>query len=178
MNCKISGKQINLGESLTEHARSTLSSVVQKYCGEKAEISVTISKDNGMYSVDIYLHLPKNVTLNSSSEDQDPYLCVDDASRKISRQLQRIKGVTYSKRNKVSEFLFNTNEVSLENIENSEEKAPITIAEVKENIPSMTIKEATEKLMNSFDPFLIFRNNNKVNIIFWKKDGNIGWVES
>lgn len=178
MNCKISGKQINLGESLTEHARTTLSSVVQRYCGEKAEISVTISKDNGVYSTDIYIHLPKNVTINSSSEDQDPYLCVDDASRKISRQLQRIKGTAYSKRNKVSEFLFNTEEISVDKLENSEEKSPITIAEVKDNIPSMSIKEATDKLMKSFDPFLIFKNNNKINIIFWKKDGNIGWVES
>ena len=57
MNCKISGKQINLGESLTEYTKTALSDIVKKYYGKDAEFSVIVSKENGNYESDISDHL-------------------------------------------------------------------------------------------------------------------------
>ena len=53
------------------------------------------------------------------------------------------------------------------------------IAETKEKFPIFSAKEAAEELEKSKLPFILFKNEEKkgVNILFWRKDGNIGWVQ-
>ena len=45
--------------------------------------------------------------------------------------------------------------------------------------PIFSVKEAAEELEELKLPFLLFRNEEKkgVNILFRRKDGNIGWVQ-
>ena len=181
MNCKISGKQINLGESLTEYAKNALSDIVKKYYGKDAEFSVIVSKENGNYESDISVHLKRGVTINAHGENADPYACIEDAGKKIIKQLQKNKQITRSKKDRISEFLFKTN---LDNPETnaefygSEENAPLVIADIIDNIPTMTVKEATEALTNTPNQVLVFRNGNKVNVVYWRNDRNIGWVQT
>lgn len=182
MNCKISGKQINLGESLTNYATNSIKEAVQKFYGREAEISVTISKENNVYETDISIHLTKGIIINAHGEDLDPYAAVDFAVKRVVKQLQRNKDMKNSKRNKISEFLIHTNNLddfdSEKNYEDESSDEPIVIAEIKENLTNMTLQEAIKKLSNSTEDIVIFKTGTKVNVVFWRKDGNIGWVES
>ena len=56
---------------------------------------------------------------------------------------------------------------------------PIIIAETDKNFPIFSAKEAAEELEESKLPFILFKNEEKkgVNILFRRKDGNIGWVQ-
>ena len=56
---------------------------------------------------------------------------------------------------------------------------PIIIAETDKDFPIFSAKEAAEELEKSKLPFILFKNEEKrsVNILFRRKDGNLGWVQ-
>lgn len=57
--------------------------------------------------------------------------------------------------------------------------APLTIAELEANIPVCTVSEAVMYMDLNNECALMFKNssNNNFNMVYRRKDGNIGWVE-
>ena len=57
--------------------------------------------------------------------------------------------------------------------------APLTIAELEANIPVCTVSEAVMFMDLNDEVALMFKNaaSGKFNMVYRRKDGNIGWVE-
>ena len=57
--------------------------------------------------------------------------------------------------------------------------APLTIAELEANIPVCTVSEAVMYMDLNNESALMFKNvaTNNFNMVYRRKDGNIGWVE-
>jgi hypothetical protein len=56
---------------------------------------------------------------------------------------------------------------------------PVIVAETVKNFPVFSVKEAAEEIERSELPFLLFKSeeNQGVNILFRREDGNMGWIE-
>ena len=57
--------------------------------------------------------------------------------------------------------------------------APLTIAELEANIPVCTVSEAVMYMDLNNESALMFKNaaTQNFNMVYRRKDGNIGWVE-
>lgn len=181
MTLNVSGKQMQVGESLTKHAEEVLNGIIKKYYGRNAEASVIVSKDALLYKTEISVHLPKGVVLNANDEDEEAYVSFDNAARKLSKQIRKYKEMIRSRKNKISEFTIKSTFEGQNKSEfyGDEEIAPVLIADVTESLEALTVVEAQDKLINSSDPICVFKNKNtnRINVIYWRRDGNIGWVD-
>jgi hypothetical protein len=56
---------------------------------------------------------------------------------------------------------------------------PSIIAEVKIEIPTLSVGDAVMQMDLKDLPVVLFRNpnNNQINVVFRRTDGNIGWVD-
>jgi len=63
--------------------------------------------------------------------------------------------------------------------EHSETLSPVVIAEMKTDLRSLSVGEAVMQMELEAAPFLMFLNdaNGRVNIVFLRDDGNIGWID-
>lgn len=182
MTLNVSGKKIQVGEYLTKHAEEELSKIIEKYYGKHAEANVIISKDANLYKTEITVYLRRGIVLHSDDDDEEAYVSFDNAARKLAKQLRKHKEVIRSRKNKVSEFTVRPN-FPLENTHDFYGDAsvePVLIADVIDEVPSLSVAEAQDALINSSDVIKIFRNKstNKINIVYWRKDSNIGWVDA
>src|SRR5690606_17572833 len=61
----------------------------------------------------------------------------------------------------------------------TEEHASAIIAEQKKEVPSLTVSDAVMHLDLGNENAMVFRNKNhgKINFIYRRSDGNIGWID-
>src|SRR6202011_3483061 len=60
-----------------------------------------------------------------------------------------------------------------------EAAAPVVIAEMSTDLPSLTVGEAVMRLDLADAPALLFRNRShgELNLVYRRGDGNIGWID-
>lgn len=89
MTIQISGKQMDIGESLTAQIQTRLEQAVAKYFGRGFSANVTIEKQKNGFTADCKLHLDSGVNLQTSAADNNPTTSFDKAFEKIEKQLRR-----------------------------------------------------------------------------------------
>jgi len=91
MDIVVTGRKIEVGESLQAHIREKLQAIADKYFSRAVNASVTLSKNGYSFGADCHLHAPNNVVLQSHGEASEPYVAFDDAAEKMEKQLRRYK---------------------------------------------------------------------------------------
>ena len=61
MNLTVSGKQIDVGDSLRAHVERELVLAVEKYFGRAVEGSVVFSRDGYRFRTDVSVHIGRNI---------------------------------------------------------------------------------------------------------------------
>ena len=187
MNDKIlvSGKQTKIGLSLKKYSIDSLNSTLNKYFQEFISSSILFSKDTFNFKCEISIHLEKTIFVKSHSLSNDAYGAFNLANEKIKKRIRRYHRKLTDHRAKLAKKLVETNasEYIIQNPEkvklNSSEKEPVIIAESEEIIKSLTVSEAI-MLMDLNDQNAIFFKNTKnkrLNLLFKRSDGNIGWLD-
>ena len=187
MNVQINGKQMDLGSSLSSHAKEKITELIQKYSKSATDISITFSKDRHEYFCDINIHLATGMTVQAKGKANEIYDGFENCLEKISKQLRRYKRRLknhHADRKQPIEFVSANSYVISTNSEtdNSEEKEslkPLIIAEMQTQIPKVSVGEAVMQMELAGSNMLIFRNSShqKINVIYLRDDGNIGWVD-
>lgn len=192
MEMTVQGKQIDVGEALREHVTGRMKDIDQKYFNHATDATVTFSREGhgGMFKVNISVHVSKNILVVTEATENDPYVAFDSASEKAAKRLRRYKRKLrdhHSRSEKTPEaeqvkanYYTLASQGAVEQ-DNEEESAadPAIIAEIKTNIEKMSVSEAVMRMeladLNAF----LFRNagNEKLNMVYVRKDGNIGWIE-
>ena len=170
----VSGKQTKIGLSLKKYSIDSLNSTLNKYFQEFISSSILFSKDTFNFKCEISIHLEKTIFVKSHSLSNDAYGAFNLANEKIKKRIRRYhRKLTETN---VSEYIIqNPDKVRL----NSSEKEPVIIAESEEIIKSLTVSEAI-MLMDLNDQNAIFFKNTKnkrLNLLFKRSDGNIGWLD-
>ena len=186
MNVQINGKQIDIGSSLSTHAKGKVTEVITKYSKSATDSTITFSKDRYEYFCDIFIHLATGMTVQAKGKAIDIYDSFEDSLEKIDKQLRRYKRRLknhHNDRKKPIEFMYaNSYIISNQNEEDSHKKEslkPLIIAEMQEKIPTISVGEAVMQMELSGANMLIFRNSShqKINVVHLREDGNIGWVD-
>tara|TARA_X000000368_G_scaffold402529_1_gene376533 strand:- start:382 stop:954 length:573 start_codon:yes stop_codon:yes gene_type:complete len=181
----VSGKQTKVGSSLELHVKNQIASTLKKYFSGFINSEILFSKDKFNFKCEINIHLESNIFVKSHSLSNDAYGAFNIANDKIKKRIRRyhrkltdhrLKKTKLTKTFQVNEYIIkNPDELKLKDNENN----PIIIAESDEIIKNLSVSEAL-MLMNLNDKAVYFFKNSKndrINILFKRSDGNIGWLD-
>lgn len=195
MEMTVQGKQVDVGDALREHVQGKMTDIDQKYFNHATDATVTFSREGhgGLFRVNISMHVGKNIMVVTEATESDPYVAFDAASEKAAKRLRRYKRRLrdhHSRREKSPEteqikasyYTLAAEETGQDNKADdveTESDEPIVIAEIKTQIQTMTVSEAVMRMELADQNAFLFRNagSSKLNMVYFRKDGNIGWIE-
>ncbi len=182
MELTVKGKHLDVGDSLREHVRANLTHTAGKYFREPIEATVVFTKEkNHRYRADISIHVGNGMVLESSSEADDPYPAFDGASQRVAKRLSKFKDRLrdHHKRESLSESAAAAYTTFSSNENETAKPGPAIVAEMQTQVPTLAVSDAVMRLELGDLPALLFKNpaNGGYNMIYRRKDGNIGWVD-
>jgi ribosomal subunit interface protein len=183
VNVKITGKSIDLGESLRGYISNSVSNLMQKYLGEDVESSLTMRKDNNEFVVEARLYVHKGFIIRSHGKSPDAYAAVDASLSRLVTLLSKHKNRLINKHrrkrwddagNDAVKYVLERKSSTSD--ENDEEH--LIIAEQEGYVLSLSVSEAVMKLDLTDAPVVMFKNaeSGRVNVVYKKQDGNVGWI--
>lgn len=190
MNIRISGQQIDLGPSLQEYAQSRLDEVVRKYMGRFVEASVAFKREGDGFRTDIVVHANGRTSVNASADSADIYRSFDDALSRVAKRLRRHKRWLVEHRSGGPTEASASAEASRpagrhallqwdgERLDEAPQES-VVIAELDTPVETVTVADAVHLLDLGEEMVLMFRNagTGSVNVVYRRRDGNIGWIE-
>jgi ribosomal subunit interface protein len=141
MPLRVSGKNLDVGESLRGHVLEKVETMVARYFDGRVSGHVVISREGSGYRSDCSLHLSSGVDLHAEGKAQEPYPSVEQGLDKIERRLRRYKTRLRESRAPSVDDQQATMEVSDYKIE-----APDETAEIVEDFKPAIVAEGSRRL--------------------------------
>lgn len=189
MQIQVSGKGVDIGESLRTHVEGKLNEGISKYIDRVTSVHAVVTREAHLFRVDINGNLGTHagMVIKSRGESEDVYAAFDEALEKIEKQLRRYKRrITNHHKEKHFDIqpVRATKYVLPSDIaENEEDDKPIgsgaVIAEKTTDIATLTVSQAVMRMDLQNLPALLFFNsaNGRLNVVYRRVDGNISWVD-
>lgn len=184
MQVHISGQHLSIGESLSLYSKERIISVVSKYFEHAVSANIHFSKSSYLFVCDLMVNegTGRHIVIKSSAECDDIYSAFDQSLAKLEKQLRKYKTkIKDHHKNKISEVYTDAVKYVIEPYrEDYEGDAPVTIAEQPVKIGTFSVSEAIMKMDLENLPALMFKNSssNRMNVVYYRKDGNVAWVDS
>ncbi|MDN2578421.1 ribosome-associated translation inhibitor RaiA [Aquibium sp. ELW1220] len=186
MGLRISGKQMEMGEAFRTRIDQRIEEAISKYFDGGFSGHVTVEKAGARYSADCRIHLDTGMELQAEGRAMDPQLAFDAAAERIEKRLRRYKRRLKSHQAVSPEDAVWTDvpyrvmaPAAEEDEEVPEDYAPAIVAETSLTLKTMSVAGAVIELDTKESPVQVFRNagTGKVNIVYRRSDGNIGWID-
>lgn len=184
MTLRVSGKNVDIGESLRSHAETRVGEALAKYFTGSFKGHATVEKEGIGFRTECALHLGTGITVQAVGRAQEPYLSVDQAIDRIEKQLRRYKRRLSDHnasegRALMVETAYRVIEATAEDEEVPVDFHPAVIAESTKPLGTLTVGDAVQELDMTGAAFVMFRNaaNGGLNVVYRRDDGNIGWVD-
>jgi ribosomal subunit interface protein len=189
MTLRISGKSISVGEALRSRVSERTDEVLRKYFDGNYSGHITLSKDGFGFRTDCSLHLDSGITLEADSNATDAYVSADQALLMIEKRLRRYKSrlkdrsarKTYAANAALADIDAPSYviEAPAESDEEVTDYSPVIIAEATKSLKRLSVSEAVMELDLTGAACLVFQHGSsgRVNIIYRRTDGNVGWVD-
>jgi ribosomal subunit interface protein len=185
MPLRVSGKNLDIGESLRVQITERLQESVSKFYSGLVTGHATVKREGSGFETDCVLHLSSGVTLHALAFAQEPYQSAERAAEKVEKRLRRYKqrlkdhgpGGTVRDVEAPSYVIQSPDEDDLP--EPAEAYNPVVIAETKKNIRTLSVSDAVLDLDMTGAPVLLFRHagSGRINLVYRRTDGHIGWVD-
>lgn len=193
MTLRVSGKSISIGEALRDRVSERTDEVLRKYFDGNYSGHITLSKDGFGFRTDCALHLDSGITLEADSIAADAYASADQAllliEKRLRRYKSRLKDRSARKAYAATAALSDLNGASLDapsyvieapsDEDEVSEFNPVIIAEATTSLKRYSVSEAVMELDLTGAPVMVFQHGSsgRVNIIYRRPDGNVGWVD-
>lgn len=182
MQLKITGRHIDIGESLQSHIREHFSTVASRYFGRTVDGAVTLTKSGSYIQVDIGVHPGRTLEIHVRGEGTDPYHAFDATLDKLNIRMRRYKSRLRNHQSVPREEIlpvFQSILPAQDALEEEIHEAPAVVAEIETDIPSLSVSEALMHLDLSGHSALFFKNKGTevFNMVYIRPDGNIGWID-
>jgi len=192
MQVSVSGQHLSIGLSLQEYVKERMGGSIKKYFDHAPSATVHFNKQNHHFSCDIVVNdgTGRHIVIKSNASSDDVYFAFDAAISKIEKQLRKYKSKLkdHSSKMKVSEVIPTTTKyvISPTKIDDEVEDQeidldnPVIVAEKATKILKLSVGQAVMKMDLEDLPALMFRNvkTDRINVVYYRKDGNISWVDS
>ncbi|MEM6546729.1 MAG: ribosome-associated translation inhibitor RaiA [Pseudomonadota bacterium] len=187
MKITVTGKGLDVGDALRLHVETRVGTALEKFFDRPVEGTVVFARDGHQFRCDSSMHLPTGLSVNARASANEIYAAFDQVADRIEKQLRRhkrrLKSHHMQREAPIEQIqadayvLQSTDEEDDRPLENGHE--PLIIAEMKTAIKSLTVGEAVMQMELAHSHFLIFKNqaSGRLNVVFQRDDGNIGWVD-
>jgi ribosomal subunit interface protein len=183
VDVRVSGHQVDTGESLREHASRRLSEITEKYFSRAVGANVTFGKGpNNDFTCDILAPVAQGVVLKASHRAHEAQMAFNGAADRIEKQLRRYVRRLKEHKADSSEYVENAGYTVFSPANEDHEEAadsPVIVAETRVDIPQSSVSDAVMLMDLRNTNALLFKNSvsGEFNMIYRREDGNIGWVE-
>lgn len=183
MTLRVSGKNMDVGESLRGKAVDHFDAVVGKYFDGGYDGHLTLEPEGIGFRADCLVHLDTGVVLQASASASDAVSAYESMAGHIEKRLRRYKRKLKNHRRNVNGSGGGYAAYVLaapEGIEELDEDfAPPVIAESTENLTTMSVGEAVMELDLTEADVIVFRHagHGGMNVVYRRADGNIGWID-
>lgn len=193
MKVTVSGRHIDVGQSLRQHVEAALGEAVSKFFGQAMDANVTFDKRGHEFSADIQVHVSRGLRVQGEGVADDPYVAFNTASEHIAKRLRRHKRRIRDHHTAQSRDLetLTAQQYILAHDDDPDDgqttaigdttghEEPVVVAEMKTDIASLTVGEAVMRMDLADLPAMMFRNvaHGGLNMVYRRADGNIGWVD-
>ncbi|MBA4796189.1 ribosome hibernation-promoting factor, HPF/YfiA family [Rhizobium rosettiformans] len=186
MSVRVSGKQMEIGETFRQRIEDRIQDAVTKYFDGGYSGQVVVTKSQSRFAADCLVHLDTGANLHAAGEANDPQVAFDTAFERVEKRLRRYKrklkdhhaGEAQNPPIEVAYTVMDS--VDEDHEELPEDYAPTIVAESTKKLRTMSVATAVMALDMTDEPVLLFRNpgSEQLNIVYRRNDGNIGWIDS
>ena len=185
MTLRISGKNVDIGEALREHAQARIDDAVAKYFDGGYSGHVTIEPEGAGFKSECMIHLDTGMTLQAQGSAHDAYQSFDQAADRVEKRLRRYKRRLKDHHHNASDKAngLDSTQYVLQGPQEDEDVHddfnPVVIAETNDVIRTMTVGMAVLDLDLTGAPVSIFRSaaHGGINVVYRRADGNFGWID-
>lgn len=184
MDISVKGKHVDVGDALRGHAESQLQSSVTKYFENALDSTVVFSKEGHGFRADISVHAGRGMVMQGGAAGNDAYGAFDGALSRISKQLRRYKSrIRNHHHSGPDDGELISAQYSILATEGEDElpeaHEPTIVAEMAHKIAPLTVSEAVMRMDLAHAPVMMFRNraHGRLNVVYRRDDGNIGWID-
>ncbi len=196
---------MDVGKSLTNHVQEYITKEVTKYFDKAINSEVHFSKESHLFKAIIVVNegVKGGISVKSDAVAGDVYACFNEALAKISKQLKKYKERIKDYRRRrggglksvepnyevfvAPKYILPPLEYDVFEEMESEEQENILAANENVNIinekttdiEELMVNEAIMKMDLANLPALVFINklNRRLNVVYYRKDGNISWID-
>jgi ribosomal subunit interface protein len=183
MGLRISGKNIDIGESLRSRVEERIALGVGKYFDGGYDAGVTVEREGSGFRSDCTIHLDTGIVLRGEGRNQDAYQSFDAAAERIEKRLRRYKrklkdhkGAPRGETIAAATYVIAAPD---EELEAAVDDKPVVIAEEVTNLATMSVGLAVMAMDLADAPVMVFRHavHGGINVVYRRRDGNIGWID-
>ena len=191
MHITVSGKQVELSDSLRERVSHEMTGITGKYFEHAQEARITFARSRLGFTCDINLHAGRGLTLRGEAEGADAYVAFDKAATHVGKRLRRYRrrvndharDLAHRARPGLARQTILRAEA--DDHEETEETAangtaaPVVIAETETEIAHLSVSEAVMRMELADHRVLMFRdvNSGVLNVVYRRADGHVGWID-
>ena len=188
MQVQIVSKGIDVSQALRERIEGRLDEMMDKYIHRDGDANVSVSREGSGFRGVVAVNLPSGASFQASGDAPDAYAATDEALTHIEKRLRRykrrLKDHKHEDRAETFAMTILENPVRDED-ESDEDDAPLgnsdamVIAQTHGKVRTLTPGMAALECAMADSGVVIFRNarHGRVNVVFKRPDGNIGWVD-
>jgi putative sigma-54 modulation protein len=175
MKYEYTGRHIEVTPALRSHVESHFERISHLFGSNNAKAHVIIEVEKGRHRSEIVVKWRKEV-LTANSTVSDMYQSLTQTIDKIEKQARRLKTKITDKQHRAKKIT--TIAEPVEEIAPAPD-APHIIPTKRYAVKPLTEEEAIFNLNEQENQFLVFRNadNERISIIYKRKDGNYGLIE-
>jgi ribosomal subunit interface protein len=187
MTIKVTGKNIDLGESLRSYALNRVDTALGKYSGRSLSGQISVEKNHDGFFTQCAMHLASGLDVQSTGSGADAYGSVDSAMERLEKRLRRYKRRLKSHGQGVDGPAQLYESAGIDYVIDAEQAAdgesgeggPAVIAETPARVRAMSVSDAVMQMDLADQTFLVFRNasHGGINVVYRRPDGNIGWID-
>lgn len=184
MSIRVSGKNLDVGDSLRGQVEARVTAALAKYADGRGSGHVTVSRDGSGFRTECVVNLGSGMTLESVGTANDAYASFDQSALRIEKRMRRhkrrIKDRLGDGPARVAAAESNYAIFEAPDDETAEaEYHPVVIAETTRPMNRLSVSEAVIELDLTGAPVVVFRHagNGRTNVVYRRGDGSIGWVD-
>ena len=186
MNLTVKGKQLDVGDALRTHVEDSLTTITEKYFAGAIDATVSFAKEAHQYRAVLSVHVSRAIQMEAQGGADSVYAAFDIAAERLAKRLRRYKrrltdhhkDIERATAVQASAYVL---EAEPEDVaeDHVEPDKPVVVAEMTMDIADLTVSQAVMRLDLADIPALMFRNraHGRLNMVYRRKDGNIGWVD-
>ncbi len=186
MSTQITGKNLDIGESLRAHIAARIDEIGGKYGGGTVSGHVVVEKLKVAFVTRCSLHHRSGMILQSEAEAADAYQSAEAAFERLEKRLRRYKRRLRDHHSdsagrvpdETAAIDYTIEETAAED-DAPDSHTPVTIAETSTPVRLLSVSEAVMALDLADTPVVVFRNagHGGINVVYRRSDGNIGWID-